>query len=202
MTAGIFSKPIQDGFGNPFQQALLDQAGDGSGPFNPMPVLADPSGTAPLIGQQAMAASLPVVLASDQGPVVVVLEDDPAPLPVITTGVDLAPSTTSPLSSTPLVLNTLSPSMTPAAGRSAYAWLSGSGSASGYFVYSKDGIDWFQFFAGPVQLGVWSYAPIPNVGSQPIAGQMINLPVPDQNGIRIALVATSLAGNVNIELTQ
>lgn len=111
-------------------------------------------------------------------------------------------SNMTPVASTALVVNTLSPTASPEAGRGAQAWLSGSGSASGYFAYSKDGTNWFQMFVEGTQIAVWSYAKPANAGSQTIAGIVIPFPTIEKTGFLVALVPTSVSGTVNVEITQ
>lgn len=116
--------------------------------------------------------------------------------------ISLPPSGVQAVQSEALVLNTRSTAIAPKAGRSAYAWLSGTGTASGFFIFSKDGgTNWFPLYVEGSLFATFTYAKPATLGSQAFTGQMIQIPVPDQTGLVIALVPSAVSGTVNVELT-
>jgi hypothetical protein len=115
------------------------------------------------------------------------------PFPV-NTGAGFGASGVTPVSGTVSAAGSTA-GLSPKAGRSAYLWLSGGTSASGYLEYSSDGTNWFALFVEGSQVGTFSYAAAG-------AKQIIPIPPVDQAALQVRATFTAVSGTVSYALSQ
>jgi hypothetical protein len=84
--------------------------------------------------------------------------------------------------------------LSPNAGRSAYLWLSGGTSASGYFEWSRDGgTSWFRAYIEGNAFGTFFYA-----GSN----MLILVPPLEETGLQVRATFSAVSGTIAYRLEQ